>query len=135
MFLQAPHYAEWTPEAEACWDEDAPLDGPPVSLAVVGRVGADGVSRIVGTAESPLPPSGAPPATAEGWSLTVLAPDGAPLHQVALKLEDLGGHDHGRPEGRVWRTRLPLAVTQDATLLLRGTRGQVRGEHSLRVLR
>ena len=62
-------------------------------------------------------------------------PDGTPLHRVALELEDSGGHDHdhGLPHEHMWRTRLPLAVTQDATLLLRGASGEVRGEHPLRV--
>ena len=42
-YAQAPHYAEWSAAADPCWEEEPPGDDAPVvSMAVIGRVGANG---------------------------------------------------------------------------------------------
>ena len=137
MYLQAPHYAEWKLEADACWEKDAGDAAGVRSLAIVGRVAPDGTSTIIGTASSPHPPGtaggGAP---GDGWSLSVLDAGGAVVFQQSLALES-DGHRHDAPSGQVWRARIPYprADVPPPLLVVRGADGAVRMQEPLRVAR
>ena len=138
MFLQAPHYAEWKLEADACWEEEGEEEGVTVrSLAIVGRVAPDGTATIVGTAHSPRPPTAAGDgAGRDGWSLSVLDAGGGVLYRVPLTLESDHVHHHGPPPGRVWQVRIPpVDDAGEALLVVRGAGGAVRVQEPLRVAR
>ena len=127
MYLQAPHYAEWSREADACWDDAAEGAGPVRTLAVVGRVTPDGTATVVGTAASTLPPTAPVPATApDTWLLSLLGAGGEELYRQRVSLEPDGGHGHGPSRGRVWRARVPYEAARGGTLVMRDDGGAVR---------
>ena len=130
MYLQAPHYARWSSEADACWTDAEPSGARHRSLAVVGRVAPDGASTIVGTAPSTLPPTRAGD-TASGWSLAVVGPGGAPVHRQPLLLEDHSEHGHELTPGRTWQVRMPYPDVDGATFVLRDDSGNVRMEQPI----
>ena len=136
MYLQAPHYAEWSREADACWTEDVETATPERTLAVVGRVAPDGTVTIVGTAPSALPPTAPAPAGAgDTWLLSLLDSGGGELYRQRVALEADNGHGHRTSRGHIWRARVPYAATRGATFVLRDDSGAIRMQRPAEVVR
>ena len=136
MYLQAPHYAEWSREADACWAEDAETGAPDRTLAVVGMVAPDGAATIVGTAPSALPPTApAPAGTGDAWLLSLLDSGGGELHRQRVALEAVVVHDHQPSPGRFWRARVPYAAGRGATVVLRDDSGAIRMRRLVEAIR
>ena len=136
MYLQAPHYAEWSREADACWNDDEEGAAAERTLAVVGRVAPDGTATIVGTAESTLPPTAPAPAGApDTWLLSLLDSGGGELYRQRVSLESNDGHGHGLSRGRIWRARVPYAAARGGTLVMRDGGGAIRMQRSVEAVR
>ena len=136
MYLQAPHYAEWSREADACWTEDGEAATPERTLAVVGMVAPDGAATIVGTAPSALPPTApAPAGTGDAWLLSLLDSGGGELYRQRVALEADVVHGHQPSLGRVWRARVPYAAGRGATVVLRDDSGAIRMRRLVEAIR
>ena len=122
-YAQAPHFAEWSAAADACWEDETPVDGQVRSLAVIGTLHEDGSVEVEGMAPSHLPPTAASArAPRPAWQLVLTDRSGAVLDTAPLPVRapDAAGED------QQWEMRVAHPGAPDATVSVQDPEGRVR---------